>query len=1011
MKTQKMPGRFLSALIIFSLTGQIAWVVENMYFNVFIYKMFGAGATDISFMVAASAAAATLTTIFIGALSDKIGKRKVFICGGYILWGISIWSFAFIREDVISILFPSAVSVTAVGVTLVIIMDCVMTFFGSSANDAAFNAWLTDSTDSTNRGAAEGINAMMPLVAILAVFGGFMSFDLDSSESWVTIYTVIGAAVIFIGILGIFLIKDTAKTDPSADKSCIRNIIYGFRPSVIRKNSTLYIALCAFAVFGVSIQIFMPYLILYYSVSLGLENYVFIMAPAIIIAAVVTVYWGRLYDRHGFSFSVSIALLMLSAGYVVLYIFKSVPLVFAGSLLMMCGYLSASAAFGAVIRDYTPENKAGRFQGLRIVGQVLIPGIIGPAVGAFVLRNAETVTGDDGTSSFVPNEKIFVASLAVSLLVWIFILLLKKRTKKPSPKIHLLTDEGEKLLKSLEEDENAHVFDAYPRPLMKRDSYLNLNGKWEFAVSCEKDPPKAYTERILVPFAPQSLLSGVCRDIPDKSYLFYRKKFCIPEGFNKGRLILNFGAVDRECTVFVNGREIGTHLGGYFPFSFDITEYVTEDIILEVRAFDSLDKVYPYGKQRFDRGGMWYTPVSGIWQSVWIESVPQSYITKVSAETKEKRVKITALTCDGAAEGCVTVVTKDGIIRKDLNEGAAEFTFDEPLLWSPEEPNLYDFYVISGEDRVESYFAFRTLETKNVNGVSRLCLNGKPYFFHALLDQGYFSDGIFLPASEEGFAFDINETKKLGFNTLRKHIKIEPQIFYSMCDRLGMAVIQDMVNNGSYSFIRDTALPTVGLKRLNDKKLNKDVKTREVFVSSMEKTAELLKGHPSVCIWTVFNEGWGQFCGDEMYEKLRKLDSTRFIDTASGWFACKKSDVSSLHVYFKKFRMPKNSEKPLILSEFGGYSYKEKGHVFNSDDTYGYRFFACREEFESALEKLYCKEIIPAAEKGLSACVYTQVSDVEDETNGLFTYDRKVRKVDAARMNKIARRLYKAVRL
>ena len=254
MQRTKLSPKFWAALTIFSLVGQIAWVVENMYFNVFIYKMFNASADEISLMVAASAVAATLTTIFIGALSDKLGKRKLFICGGYIVWGISILSFAFIRIDVINKLFPAAVSAASVGVSLVIIMDCVMTFFGSTANDACFNAWLTDSTDSTNRGAAEGINAMMPLIAILAVFGGFMGFDLDKSDSWVKIFMIIGIAVSIIGVLGIFLIKEP-EIDKSGNNKYFANIVYGFRPSVMKSNKTLYACLLAFAVFGISIQI------------------------------------------------------------------------------------------------------------------------------------------------------------------------------------------------------------------------------------------------------------------------------------------------------------------------------------------------------------------------------------------------------------------------------------------------------------------------------------------------------------------------------------------------------------------------------------------------------------------------------------------------------------------------------------------------------------------------------------------------------------------------------------
>ena len=416
MTKTKKATRFWLALAIFGLTGQVAWVVENMYFNVFIYEMFHASAADISAMVSASAVSATVTTLLIGALSDKVGRRKAFICGGYILWGLSIAAFSLLRVDYLSYLFPAA-SVSAVGITLVIVLDCLMTFFGSSANDACFNAWLTDATDHTNRGAAEGINAMMPLVAILVVFGGFMSFDLSLASSWTIIFLLIGGAVVLIGILGLFLIQDPAV---KLAENChyFRNIVYGFRPSVMRQNKVLYATLLAFAVFGISIQIFMPYLILYYQVSLKMDDYVLIMAPAIILASVATAFYGRLYDRYGFTWSVIPALGLLMAGYAVLFLFRDTVMVFIGSLLMMTGYLAGMAVFGAMMRDYTPENKAGMFQGLRIVAQVLIPGIIGPAVGAAVLKNADTIINSDGTTSFVPNANIFLAAAVAALFVW-----------------------------------------------------------------------------------------------------------------------------------------------------------------------------------------------------------------------------------------------------------------------------------------------------------------------------------------------------------------------------------------------------------------------------------------------------------------------------------------------------------------------------------------------------------------------------------------------------------------
>ena len=427
MTTKKKQSGFWAALVIFSLVGQIAWVMENMYFNVFIYKMFGASAEAISSMVAASAVAATVTTLLIGALSDKIGKRKLFICGGYILWGISILSFALIRVDVISKLFPLA-SAASVGVSLTIVLDCVMTFFGSSANDACFNAWLTDSTDETNRGAVEGINSMMPLLAILAVFGGFMGFDLGKQESWSAIFLIIGSVVTVLGIAGFWLIKEP-KLDTRGNEHYFKNLFYGFRPGVVKENPALYLALVAYAVFGIAIQIYMPYLILYYTVALGMENYVLIFAPAIVLAAAFTFFYGKQYDRKGFSRAVVAPLTMLMAGFMVLFFFRSTVPVFLGSLIMMCGYLAGMAMFGAILRDKTPVGKSGMFQGLRIVGQVLIPGVIGPAVGAWVLRNAETILNDDGTTSFIPNENIFLAAFIAAIFIWVVLIPLFRKLK------------------------------------------------------------------------------------------------------------------------------------------------------------------------------------------------------------------------------------------------------------------------------------------------------------------------------------------------------------------------------------------------------------------------------------------------------------------------------------------------------------------------------------------------------------------------------------------------------
>ena len=416
MKT-KLSSRFWVALTLFSLVGQVAWVVENMYFNVFIYKVFRASAADISAMVGASSIAATVTTVLMGALSDRIGKRKLLICGGYLVWGVSILSFCLLRVDVIEAIFPMTANAMALGVSLVIILDCVMTFFGSTANDAAFNAWVTDSTDHINRGAAEGINSMMPLVATLVVFGGFMGFDLNNSESWTWIFAIIGGVVFCVGLAGLFLI-DESKIEPTKT-GYFENLTYGVRPSTAKGHKQLYVMLMVYALFNISIQTYMPYLILYYEVSLGMANYVLIMAPAIILAAVFTAFWGKVYDRKGFKFAALVALVSLNLGYLVLYFTRSTIPVFVGSLLMLSGYLSGMAVFGAYVRDFTPEGKSGQFQGLRIFSQVLIPGVIGPYIGSFVLRNADTSVNGDGTTSFIPNADIFLAALITGLAIWL----------------------------------------------------------------------------------------------------------------------------------------------------------------------------------------------------------------------------------------------------------------------------------------------------------------------------------------------------------------------------------------------------------------------------------------------------------------------------------------------------------------------------------------------------------------------------------------------------------------
>ena len=994
---KKLGGKFWIAMLIFGLIGQIAWVVENMYLNVFLYKMFNASAADISLMVGASSVAATLTTVLVGAFSDKVGKRKLLMCIGYIVWGVSIFGFGLIKVEALTPIAGSTAVAASLGVMLVIVLDCVMTFFGSAANDAAYNAWLTDKGNESNRGRIEGFNSMMPLIAILFVFGGFMGFDLNLPESWTYIFSIIGGVVLVIGVLGFFLIEESEDLEPSKE-NYFKTVIYSFQPGVINENRLLYAVLGAFAVFGISIQTYMPYLILYYEQGLGMANYVVIMAPAIICAAVVTALYGKIYDMAGFKTAVIPTLMMLMSGYVILFFGRNTVPVFIGSLLMMSGYLTGMSVFGAKIRDHIPEERAGQFQGIRIIGQVLIPGIIGPAIGAWVLRDAKMVINNDGTYSFLPNENIFLAALVVAAVLCALLALIFQMVRLGH--YELSTKAGEAL-----DPKEEKVWREYPRPQMKRSSWMSLNGIW-----------KLDGKEIRVPFPPQSQLSNYRNKV--KEAFTYEKTFSAPE-FKNNRVLLHFGAVDQIAEVSLNGKCLGVHEGGYLAFSYDVTDslkYVGKNV-LKVKVTDKLSLDYPYGKQCKKRGGMWYTPVSGIWKSVWLEVVPKEYIEHMKLTPDLRGVDIEIF---GNIENFTAEVTlengqklqesfkgKKGRIELSgvtLGDGSVY----EPTLWTCETPYLYEMKITAGEDNVDTYFALRTIDIRKIDGINRVCLNGEPIFLHGVLDQGYFPEGIYLPAEEKEYDRDILRMKELGMNVLRKHIKVEPDYFYYACDKLGMMVIQDMVNNGPYNFIGDTALPTFGFKTRGDR-TGTDGKRKKFFKIHVENTIEEVYNHPSIVAYTIFNEGWGQFHSDEMYDFVKSLDPTRLADSTSGWFSQEKSDFDSEHIYFKAIEVePK--ERPMFLSECGGYSMAVEGHYYSKYNTYGYGGSDDSKKLTDDILNLYDIMVLPAVWKGMCGCVYTQLSDVEDEINGLYTYDRKVCKVDKVRMQAMSKKIQEAVK-
>ena len=571
----------------------------------------------------------------------------------------------------------------------------------------------------------------------------------------------------------------------------------------------------------------------------------------------------------------------------------------------------------------------------------------------------------------------------------------------------LMTPWGEHL------DENC-ILTEYPRPQMRRNSYLNLNGRWEYAITDSDEAPRRWDGTILVPFSPESALSGVGRSLQPGQTLWYRREVIVPQGFipADGRLLLHFGAVDQEAAVYWNGRLLGRHMGGYNAFTLDATDALGPCNSLVVRVHDDTDaSFHSRGKQKTRRGGIWYTPQSGIWQTVWMEAVPRHYIESLrivplfDQSAVEVMVRCSQpLQCEATVDGRTVPFTSGEPARIPMPDFRA---------WSPEDPYLYDLSVTLGEDRVESYFGMRKMEVRaDRGGVKRLFLNGEPYFQSGLLDQGYWPDGLYTAPSDEALIYDIQTAKAMGFNLLRKHIKVEPMRWYYHCDRLGMLVWQDMPSGGGKYRFSTITLPLVtGIHRRDNHYrafARASSQGRGEYMDELEEMVGQLFNAPSVVLWVPFNEGWGQFDSTLVMERLRALDPTRPVDPASGWHDQGAGELRSLHVYFKPFRFRRDRRgRALALSEFGGYNLRVDGHCFNQKD-YGYRRLPDAAALWRDFSRLYEREVLPAVPKGLCASVYTQLSDVEDELNGLMTYDRRVVKLDADEVRELNERLKEA---
>ena len=531
----------------------------------------------------------------------------------------------------------------------------------------------------------------------------------------------------------------------------------------------------------------------------------------------------------------------------------------------------------------------------------------------------------------------------------------------------------------------------YPRPLLKRNSFFSLNGLWELN-----------GQNINVPFPPEAKLSGYDGDLGN---LVYRKRFTLPENFYKesDRVILHFGAIDQLADVFLNDTFITHNEGGYLPFSVDISRYLEDDNLLEVRVTDELDYFYPYGKQSKKPAGMWYTPVSGIWKSVWIEALPQNGIENLNIKTDMNSLHLQILS--NAQKFKVEFENYCEVFDSNI----IDIAIPEPHLWSLQDPYLYKLKITTDDDQIESYFGLRKIETRIINGHERLFMNNRPLFINGLLDQGYFEKGIYTPEDVKEYERDIVGIKELGFNTLRKHIKIEDEAFYYYCDKHGILVIQDMVNSGKYSFFKDTILPTIGFLKLRRKA--KDKKRLEFFLDQSRRTIGLLKSHPSLIGYTIYNEGWGQQEASACYEILKKEDPDRLFDATSGWFFDDKSNFDSYHIYFRN-KVLKGKQRLLLLSECGGFTRNIEEHSDSKKTSYGYGKTDSEEELTERIIDMHRKMVIPSIENGLVGYIMTQISDVEGEINGMFTYDRSVCKVNKKKIlaaNNELTRIYNGV--
>ena len=838
----------------------------------------------------------------------------------------------------------------------------------------------------------------------------------DNGYRWDLFFYIVGGLVTLIGIISIFLIpKEDAENTENKKESFFKILLEGFKPSTIKKNKKLYLVLIAYFIYGVSIQVFFPYLMVYVERTCEIANsgssfltpFAIVMAIALLVGSLLSVLVGFFSDKRSKAKMILPVAALLGLGVLCMYFipnienqtFRTIYAAISGTL-MIAGYVSIPTILNSLVRDNIPQGHEGSFMGVRMIFVVALPMCIGPFIGD-ALNGAYGVsyTNEYGVTSAVPSPLGYLVALVILLLIIIpvYFLFKKNKNKNYGYLIKELLPEN-KLLKL-----ETPKMTSHPRPSFRRDSFVSLNGYWDCQITTEENIPQNFSKKIMVPYAVESPLSKINHRLEVNEYIYYHKIITIPDELKTyPHIFLCFEGVDQEADLYVNKKKVLSHIGGYTRFSFDLKSISSQDTYeIVVRVKDVTDNSYHMtGKQRLIPNGWFYSSSSGIYKSVYLEGREKDYITSFTFTPDFEHKTIKAL----------VNTTSIGIIELKIND--ENFTINSSVeteiklhdfhYWSISDPYLFTVRMSFETDVVYSYFGIRKIEVQEgSDNKKHLYLNGQRLIINGLLDQGYYDQGGLTPISYDDFEKDVINIKRLGFNCLRKHMKTEEENFYYACDKAGVLVIQDIPCGGERIAFLNTVFPRVSIKLLNGEKFltykrygRLSSVGREEFIQDTKDIISSLLFSPSIIMFTIFNEAWGEFDPSELYDIVHNSAPQHLIDTASGWHLADKRDIYSIHSYTVpcRKRVDEKLHLPYVLTEIGGASLKTK--EFYYPKIFGHHVCKDQKEFSSRYQRLYQK-LLPQMKSGdLAGVIYTQLADCEGEANGLFTSDRSRIKID-----------------